>query len=256
MNASPDLRYQIESFPALHPREASYRDSPIQSIVLPSAEVDAALGVLLLRESQPLQIYATPAVRQLLVEDNNLFAVLRRQPDQVLWRDIFPDQPFALTSREGVSSGIRCTPVSSGGAFPGHVPPERAEQLNSDEAVLGFFFEHQSRKLAFFPGALHIAADQLEQISGCDAVLFDGTFWSDDELLRLQGQGKTARQMGHLPIGGPGGTLEQFSGVTRPRKIFIHINNSNPMLDEQSTEHQKALDASWEIAFDGMEIEL
>jgi pyrroloquinoline quinone biosynthesis protein B len=256
VNASPDLRYQIESFPSLHPRPTSFRQSPIQSVLLTSAEVDAALGLLLLRESQPLIVYATAAVRELLMEDNSLFGVLRRQPDQVLWRTIAPGEPFELSSREGQATGIRCTAVSTGGAFPGHVPPERWSRLSAADAVVGLFFEHGPRKVAFFPGAQTVLPEWLERMADCDAVLFDGTFWSDDELIRIQGQGKTARQMGHSPVGDAGGTLDRFSLLTKPRKIFIHINNTNPMLDEESAEYQRVLASGWELAFDGMELKL
>src|SRR5947207_12094245 len=126
VNASPDLRYQIESSPSLHPRPTSLRDSPIQGVVLTSAELDAALGLLLLRESQPLIVYATEAVRQLLTEDNNLFNVLRRLPDQVQWRTIIPGESFELHSSRGTPMGIVVTAVSTAGTFPGHVPQERA----------------------------------------------------------------------------------------------------------------------------------
>jgi len=87
-------------------------------------------------------------------------------------------------------------------------------------------------------------------------IFFDGTFWSDDELIRIQGQGRTAREMGHSPVGGSGGTLDRFATLTTPRKIFIHINNTNPMLDEESPEYQQIRDAGWELAFDGMELAL
>jgi pyrroloquinoline quinone biosynthesis protein B len=219
-------------------------------VILTSAEVDAALGLLLLRESQPISVYATDAVRRLLMEDNNLFRVLQRQPDQVRWRRLTPGVTVDL---EG--SGLRCTPVSSGGGFPGHVPIERAAQLDPSEAVIGLFLEHNGRRVAFLPGAPEVQAEWLPTIAECDALLFDGTFWAEDELIRIQGHGKTARQMGHSPMSGPNGTLERFATVNGPRKIFIHINNTNPVLDENSAENQYIRDAGWELAFDGMELD-
>jgi len=254
VNASPDLRYQIESFSALHPGPTSVRQSPIHGVVLTSAEVDAALGLLLLRESQPLNVYATDSVRRLLVEDNNFFAVLRRQPDQVRWKTMTPGESIELESIDGQPTGITCNPVSTGGAFPGHVPPDRAAELDVKGAVVGLFLQQGSKRMAFIPGAHNILEEWLEMMAACDAILFDGTFWSDDELIRIQGKGKTARQMGHLPIADPGGTLEMFTSLSRPRKIFIHINNTNPMLDETSPEYARMRSSGWELAFDGMEL--
>jgi pyrroloquinoline quinone biosynthesis protein B len=254
VNASPDLRYQIESFPALHPRPSSLRQSPINGIVLTSAELDAALGLLLLRESQPFGIYATSTVRALLTEDNSLFGVLRREPDQVRWHTIAPSERFELFSLKGRPAGISCTPISTGGAFPSYVAQERRHQLDSAGAVIGLLIENGARRLAFFPAASTVCPGWLEQMEHCDAILFDGTFWSDDELLRVRGQGKTARQMGHLPIGDPDGSLVRFSSLPGPRKIFIHINNTNPMLDESSPEFRQIGASGWELAFDGMEL--
>ena len=256
INASPDLRYQIEAFPPLHPDSSSTRHTPINGVVLTCAEVDAALGLLLLRESQPLNVYATAGVRKLLMEDNSLFGVLRRQTDQVRWHEAIPGKPFSLDSIQGRPTGISCTPISTHGAFPGHVLPERAKQLEVADAVIGLFIQHQGRQIAFFPGALSILPEWLERMETCDAIFFDGTFWSNDELIRIQGDGKTAREMGHLPVGEAKGTLELFSQLTGPRKIFIHINNTNPMLDESSEEHRRVLEAGWELATDGMEIRL
>jgi pyrroloquinoline quinone biosynthesis protein B len=255
-NASPDLRYQIESFPALHPHAISSRHSPITGVVLPSAEVDAALGLLLLRESQPFAAYATAAVRSLLLDDNNLFEVLRRQPDQVRWRTLLPEKAIELCSFDGRPSKIFCTPISTGGGYPGHVSPARAAELPIAEAVLGFFLAHESKRVAFFPSAQTVSPAWLELMAGCDVILFDGTFWSDDELIRTQGAGKTAAQMGHLAISGAAGTLERFASLKNVRKIFIHINNTNPMLDLDSPEYRCLREAGWELATDGMELEL
>jgi pyrroloquinoline quinone biosynthesis protein B len=216
--------------------------------------VDAALGLLLLRESQPLNVYATDSVRRLLVEDNNFFAVLRRQPDQVRWKTMTPGESIELESIDGQPTGIICNPVSTGGAFPGHVSPDRAAQLDVTSAVLGLFLQQGSKRMAFFPGAHDILQEWPKEMAACDAIFFDGTFWSNDELIRIQGQGKTARQMGHLPVADPGGTLDRFSSLAKPRKIFIHINNTNPMLDETSPEYTRMRASGWELAFDGMEL--
>lgn len=256
IQASPDLRDQIGACRALHPYGASFRGSPIHGAILTSAELDAALGLLLLRESQPLAIYATHSVRRILIEDNSFFGVLRRQPDQALWRTVSLDTPFELRTLQNESTGIRCTPVTTFGGLPGFVAPERAAMLDATHAVVGLFIEHNGKQVAFFPGAATILPEWLDRMSACDVVFFDGTFWSDDELVRMQPESKTARQMGHLPVEDGNGSLEQFSALSCPRKIFIHINNTNPMLDEDSTEYRRILAAGWELASDGMELTL
>ena len=212
-----------------------------------SAEVDAALGLLLLRESQPLNVYATDAVRRILMEDNSLFQVLCRQPDQVTWMRVIPGVCFALAD-----SGIRCLPVPTDGGFPGFVSKDRAAQLDSAEAVLGTIVEHGEQRVGVFPGVARVTPEFLALLKTCDLVFFDGTFWADDELIRLQGQGKTARQMGHQPVQD---TLLALAEV-EARKVFIHINNTNPILDEDSKEYRRVRDAGWEISFDGMSLTL
>jgi pyrroloquinoline quinone biosynthesis protein B len=242
-NASPDLRYQLEAFPPLHPQAT--RHTPIAGIVLTCAEVDAALGLLLLREFQPITVYCTESVRRVLVEDNTLFQVLYRQPGQVTFINIVPGAAFDLGT-----SGLRVTSVSTAGGHPGFVPKARADHLSPDEAVLGFVLEHRDHRAAFFPNLSRVQPDWLALFQTCDVVLVDGTFWSDDELIRTHNTAKKAREMGHLPV------EESIASLTdlRGRKIFIHINNTNPILDEDSPEHAKLRNAGWEVAYDGMKI--
>lgn len=256
IQASPDLRDQIGACQALHPSSEIFRASPIQGVILTSAELDAALGLLLLRESQPLAVYATESVQKVLVEDNSVFGVLRRQHDQIRWRPIIPGSSFELRTIQNGSSGIRCTPVSTGGGYPGYVPPKRAAELDAPSAVVGLFIEHGGKQVAFFPGAATILPHWLDRMAACDVIFFDGTFWSDDELVRIQTGAKTARQMGHLPVGDTDGSLDQFSSFRAPRKIFIHINNTNPMLDEASPEYNRIRSVGWELATDGMALTL
>lgn len=256
IQASPDLRDQIGACTALHPSDSSLRESPIHGVILTSAELDAALGLLLLRESQPMAVYATESVKKLLIEDNSVFGVLRRQPDQIRWRAVIPGSTFVLHTLQNEPTGIRCTPMTTCGGFPGYVAPKRAAKLDAIEAVVGLFIEHNGKQVAFFPGAATILPEWLERMSACDVIFFDGTFWSDDELVGMQPAGKTARQMGHLPVRDVNGSLEQFSALSGPRKVFIHINNTNPMLDEESTEYRRIRAAGWELATDGMELTL
>jgi pyrroloquinoline quinone biosynthesis protein B len=246
LNASPDLRYQIESFPPLHPHCLSLRHSPIGAIILLCAEVDASLGLLLLREFQPLVVYATSAVRRILMEDNSMFGVLCRVPNQVTWIDILPGEAFMVGD-----TGIRCYCVTTESSYPGFVSAERAAQLPAEEAVVGLYLEHHCRRIAYFPGAREILPEWSENFRTCDTLLFDGTFWSEDELVRVHGSGKQAREMGHQPVSDTLSTMQALN----TRRIFIHINNTNPILDEASPEHKAVRDAGWEIAYDGMDLE-
>jgi pyrroloquinoline quinone biosynthesis protein B len=253
LNASPDLRVQIEATPELWPRDGA-RDSPISDVILPSAEVDQVLGLLLLREFHSFRVHATPSVRKILTEDNSLFGVLARFADQVCWQDIPLDRSFC-------AGGARLEALPLSGSFPGFVGAPRLAELNPADAVIGLLVSAESgvkieRTLAFLPGVSCVSDTLLARLQGCDVVLFDGTFWSDEEPLSIPGVTRTARQMGHLPLSGSGGSLERFAALERPRKIFIHINNTNPILDEESREHRMVCEAGWEVARDGMEISL
>jgi pyrroloquinoline quinone biosynthesis protein B len=256
LGASPDLREQIESTPALHPhpRDNSTRHSPISGAVLLNADIDHILGLLLMRELQPLHIYSTNAVRQ-IVEDNPMFAMLRRVEGQLSWSSIsLTEWLFEPTDAKHT---LRCRALSLGTHFPAYVPANRLSQLDPKESSLGLIVETPSKKqLAFLPAVPKITDELLSELGRFDVLLFDGTFWSDDELIRIQGSGQTAQQMGHVPVSSPSGSLAQLAHLTRPRKIYIHINNTNPMLDEDSPEYRQVRDAGWEIAEDGWQFEL
>jgi pyrroloquinoline quinone biosynthesis protein B len=251
LNASPDLRVQIEATPELWPQNGG-RHSPIRDVVLTGAEVDQALGLLLLREFHCFRIHATQSVRKILTEDNSLFGVLARFPGQAVWNDLSLDGPASAGGAR-----LEALPVYAG--FPGFVSASRREELISEEAAIGLLISPESGaggRLAFLPGAGCVSDALLERLETCDFLLFDGTFWSDDEPSRIPGITRGARQMGHLPISGAGGSLERLAGLKRPRKIFIHINNTNPILDEDSAERRLAGQSGWDVAWDGMEIEL
>src|SRR5271155_5676312 len=253
LGASPDLRAQIEATPELHPRDG-LRQSPIAGVVLANADLDHALGLLLLRELQPLRIHSTASVRRILREDNSMFAMLQRIPEQAVWTDFACGREFSLRDAQGGDSGLRCRAWSLRTHYPAYVSADRQSQLAPGEASLGFFIHANSGlSLAFMPAVPQVDDALLAELDACDVLLFDGTFWSDDELIRAQGSGQTARQMGHVPVEE---TLVRLAGLRRPRKIFLHINNTNPMLDETSPEHRRVRDAGWEIAEDGWQFNL
>jgi len=256
LNASPDLRLQIEGTPHLHPRK-DQRDSPVAGVVLTSGDVDQVAGLLSLRELQPFRIYSTPSLRRVLQEDNSVFAMLNRVPGQVSWQETAPGQAFSLLDTAGTDSGIRCEAFSLGTRYPAYVSKQRSDSLKSDEALLGLFVESSSgKRLAYMPAVPAIDEALSQRLESADLLLFDGTFWSDDELIRVHGTGATAREMGHVPVSGADGSLLKLAGLRRPRKVFIHINNTNPMLDESGPQYRQARDAGWELAEDGSSFEL
>lgn len=256
LGASPDLRAQIEATPELHPR-AGVRQSPIAGGVLVNADIDHMLGLLLLRELQPLRIHATRSIRRILREDNSIFGMLHRVCDQASWTDFAPGEAFSLFDSAGRDSGLRCRAVSLGTHYPAYVTAKRQTELASGEASLGLMIDAPSgRRLAYMPAVPQIDDALLGEFNSADVLLFDGTFWSDDELIRTQGSGQTARQMGHVPVSSADGSLRRLAGLTRPRKIYLHINNTNPMLNEAGDEYRDVREAGWEMAEDGWQFDL
>lgn len=256
LGASPDLRAQIEATPELHPREG-IRQSPIAGAVLANADVDHTLGLLLLRELQPLRIHATESVRKILTGDNSMFGMLQRVAGQASWSDFRPGTAFAVCSATGEDSGLRCRALPLGTHYPAYVSPSRQSKLAPDESSLGLILESPSgKRLAYMPAVPQIDAALLAEFESADVLLFDGTFWSDDELIRVQGSGQTARQMGHVPVSSSDGSLSRLAGLRHPRKIYVHINNTNPMLNEATAEFRQVREAGWEIAEDGWRFDL
>jgi pyrroloquinoline quinone biosynthesis protein B len=245
--------------------QVDVRDSPIAGVVLANADVDHVLGLFVLRELQPLSVYATDSIHRILTEDNSMFAMLQRVADQVRWTGFAPRIPFRLLEPSGADSGLRCHALSLGAHYPAYVSPQRQGELNSGEASLGLIVESKiaetssGKRLAYMPAVPQIDDALLQEFESADVLLFDGTFWSDDELIRIQGSGHnvpTARQMGHVPVSSAEGSLSRLAGLRRPRKIYVHINNTNPMLNEAGPEYAQVRAAGWEIAEDGWQFDL
>jgi len=249
--ASPDLARQIEKSPQLHPR--SSRDSPITGVVLSSADLDHVLGLLLLRELQPLRVYAASSVLSILREENSMFGMLNRVEPQVVWTPMNSGTPFPLLSAAGKDSGLRCDVLYLSGRYPKYVKAQAAK-LDLAKAGAALFFKSASgARVAYLPAVGNVNNILLERIEGADLLLFDGTFWSDDELIRVQGGGDTAHQMGHIPMEE---SLNLLKDIKVGRKMFIHLNNTNPILNETSPEHRAVRQAGWEVAEDNWQVEL
>jgi pyrroloquinoline quinone biosynthesis protein B len=243
INASPDLRAQISATPALHPK-AKRRDSPIAAVILTGAEIDQTAGLLTLRERQPFRLLATAATHG-FVAGNPMFSAL--QPDLVPRLTIVPGECFAPLP------GIEAELFSVPGKVPLYLEGDRSK--NEADVNVGVELRAGTARLVYVPGAAAVPAPVQDRLARADIVLFDGTLYRDDEMI-LTGTGeKTGRRMGHMPIDGPDGTLVTLAGLSG-RRLFIHINNTNPILIEGSPERAHVTAAGWEVAEDGMEIAL
>jgi pyrroloquinoline quinone biosynthesis protein B len=249
VNASPDIHRQIQATPALTPR--ALRHSPIHGIILTNGDLDHVLGLFSLRESMPFAIYATDAVRSGLVE-NAIFRTLERFEGQVVWRRLELGREVPLAGSDGVPSGLTVEARAAKGKLPVHL--EKSSTRASAEDNVGLWL----REPATGKSAVYLAAtssvDPFVSSLAADCVFIDGTFWSSDELPALGASKSRAEDMAHLPISGEEGSLAKLAGITARRKIYTHINNTNPILREDSPERGQVERAGWEVAFDGMEI--
>jgi pyrroloquinoline quinone biosynthesis protein B len=258
LNASPEIRAQIESFPPLHPH--ALRDSPIQGILLTNGDLDHTLGLLSLRESHPLVVYATETVRRGFVESNVLYRTLQRFPGQVTWRTLLPGAPLDLSLASSGSAATRSGLTVEAFPVPGKVPVHleglAAPSGGGENVGLRIREQRTGRVLVYLSAVGRLTPEVTVALEGADAVFFDGTFWSQDELRELGASEKRASDMAHLPIGGPEGSLASLSGMRAPVRVYIHLNNTNPVLREDSPERAAVERAGWRIASDGMEIAL
>lgn len=252
-NASPDLRQQIEATPELHPRDG-LRSSPIAGVLLTGGDVDAIAGLLTLRERQPLTVYATTKVHAVL-RANPIFDVLAA--DVVRREVLVLEQSLPLKLPDGSPSGltVRCF------AVPGKVPlyleaSEGTPPIVLGEDTVGVEICDARSRLFFIPGCAAMTDSLLQRLRGAELVLFDGTLWQDDEMIRNGLGSKTGRRMGHMSLSGAEGTIAAFNGLGVKRKVLVHINNSNPVLLEDSSERAELEAAGWEVAHDGMRLSL
>jgi pyrroloquinoline quinone biosynthesis protein B len=253
LNCSPEIRQQIESFPPLHPRGP--RHSPIAAILLTNGDLDHCLGLLSLRESHPLVVYATDRLRRGFTDGNVLYRTLDRFPGQVTWRALELGREAELADVEGRPAGLLVEAV----AVPGKLPIHLETGATPDPAdSVGFRIRERAtgRVLAYLSGVGAVSDPVRRAVEGADCVFFDGTFWSADELPGLGLGTKRAEDMAHLPIGGADGSLARLNGVTARRRIFIHLNNTNPLLRDDSPERAHVEAAGWEVARDGMEVRI
>lgn len=254
LNASPEVRAQIESFPPLHPR--GLRDSPIEGILLTNGDLDHTLGLLCLRESHPLVVYATEPVRRGFVESNVLYRTLQRFPGQVTWRTLPLGGEVELSKREGDPSGLSVEAFAVPGKLPLHLEGLGAGPGAGENVGLRIRERGSDRVLVYLSTVGKLTGEALSAAERADCLFFDGTFWAEDELRELGVSEKRAREMAHLPIGGENGSLAALRGAQPPLRIYIHLNNTNPVLLEDSPERAAVERGGWRVARDGMEIAL
>ena len=254
LNASPEIRAQIEAFPALRPQRL--RDSPIAGILLTNGDLDHTLGLLSLRESHPLVVYATEAVRRGFVESNVLYRTLQRFAGQVTWKTLGFGAEVELSKRDGAPSGLSVEALPVPGKTPLHLEGLGFASDRGENVALRIREHVSGRVLAYLSSVGRLTAEVRVAAERADCLFFDGTFWSEDELREAGASEKRASDMAHLPIGGGGGSLAALAGVGTARRIYIHVNNTNPVLRDDSSERAEVERAGWEIARDGMEIAL
>ena len=253
LNASPDLRQQIAQTPALHPTH-DLRSTPIAGVVLTGAEVDTIAGLLSMRERQAFRLHATAPVLDLLAA-NPIFAALA--PDVVTRIAERRDESFALRLPDGRGSGLQATLF----AIPGKVPLYMEDQAGSDPVAetddsAGVAITDGRRTLFYIPGCAAVTPSLQARLRNADLVFFDGTLWHDEEMIDAGLGPKTGRRMGHMSVVGPEGTMAAFADLGVKRKFFIHINNSNPLLDARTPQRATVAAAGWEVAHDGLELQL
>jgi len=250
-NASPDIRTQLEVFTAAHPR-SGVRDSGIKAVILIDGQIDHSTGLLMLRESTtPLKVYCSEVVRSDLSSGFPIFAILEHYCR-------IEHQPVPLDGRFFTIpeiDGLRFYTHALKSKAPPY-SPHRHDPHPGDN--IGVIVEQIStgKKIYYAPGLGEIEPHVREAMAGADCLLVDGTFWQDDEMACAGIAHKLAREIGHLPQSGPGGMIETLDGLIGPRKILIHINNTNPILDEDSPERRELEAHGIEVAYDGMEITL
>jgi pyrroloquinoline quinone biosynthesis protein B len=250
INVSPEVRAQIEAFPGLWPR--ARRHSPIAGILLTNGDLDHCLGLLSLRESHPLVVYATEAVRAGFVEGNVLYRTLQRFAGQVEWRALPVGQEVALGD---AASGLRVTAVAAPGKLPLHLEQLRAPSVE-DNVGLVVRDARSGGRLAYFSGVAGPSADVERAAAGAGALFFDGTFWQSDELIAAGLGTRRAEEMAHWPVGGEGGSLSFLARAQARRRILIHVNNTNPVLRVGSEARRAVEAAGVEVATDGLELAL
>ena len=242
INASPDIRAQLAATAALHP--SGLRDMPLRSVLLTNGDIDHVAGLLTLRESQPFDLFGTPTIHRVLA-DNPVFAAVN--PALVPRREIALDTPFPL------APGLTATLFAVPGKVPLYQEGAVVETGLVGETTVGVELTANGRRALYIPGCAELPDWLADRIAGADLLMFDGTLWEDDEMIRMGLGQKTGRRMGHMPVVE---TIAAIRDLPVARRVFVHMNNSNPLVDPASQQTREAEASGWQIGRDGMEITL
>ncbi len=245
LNASPDIRDQMARAAVLHPTDL--RVSPLKSVLLTNGDIDHVAGLLTLREQQPFTLFATAEIHQ-IIADNPIFGALR--PDYVTRTEIALDEPFELVS--GLTACLFAVP----GKVPLYLEGETVQTDLVGEQTVGVHLQAAGKDLYYIPGCAALRDDLRTRLASADMVMFDGTLWQDDEMVQAGLSQKTGARMGHMSMSGPDGSIAAFADIDVKQKIFVHMNNTNPVLRPTSAERTEAEAAGWTVAQDGMELEI
>jgi pyrroloquinoline quinone biosynthesis protein B len=245
LNASPDLRAQLQATSALQPRQGP-RDSPIAAVVLTGAEVDQTAGLLVLRERQAFALHATA---------ETLAAVAANPMFNVLASNVVPRRTIGAGASLTLPGGIEAELFTVPGKVPLYLEGDNPDVARDGEGNVGVELRAGGKCLLYVPGAAAVTPALAERLGHADVILFDGTLFTDDEMIATGTGAKTGRRMGHMPVDGEGGSLAALAAISA-RRIYIHINNTNPILVDGSRERRKVEAAGWEIAEDGLRVTL
>jgi pyrroloquinoline quinone biosynthesis protein B len=241
VNASPDLRQQLATLDS--PHTGGVRTAPVAGVLVTDAEIDHTAGLLLLREAAaPVRVFGVAGIERALTEGFPVLPMLAHFCGAE-WQTLEPGRTQPLDSTLSVE------PFPAGGDAPRYLTGVELE-------ASGLVFSDSGAVVTYVPGLARWDDDVVAWVAASDLVLVDGTFWRDDELPRLGISQRTAQDMGHVPLSGPGGTLAVLAGLARPRKVLVHINNTNPILLEDSAERAEVVRAGVEVAYDGLEVDL
>lgn len=242
LNASPDIRVQLAATPALHP--TGLRDMPLRSVLLTNGDIDHVAGLLTLRESQPFTLFATPAIHEVLAQ-NPMLTALRA--------DLVARQPVALDQGVEIAPGLMATLFAVPGKVPLYQEGDMVETELVGETTVGVELSANGRRALYIPGCAKLPDWLSGRIAGADLLMFDGTLWDDDEMIRMGLGQKTGRRMGHMPVVE---TMAAMRDLPVGQRVFVHMNNSNPLVDPASTQTREAEASGWQVGRDGMEITL
>lgn len=243
LNASPDIRAQLMDCAALHPTDL--RALPLHSVLVTNGDIDHVAGLLTLREMQPFTLFATETIHGVL-RDNPIFDALNPS--------VVSRQPIALDTPFNLAPGLSATLFAVPGKVPLYMEGETVETQLMGENTVGVELIAGGKRVYYIPGCACLNDDLRTRLTGADLLFFDGTLWADDEMITNRLGQKTGARMGHMSMSGDSGSLHAFDGLGIARKVFVHMNNTNPVLRPDSAERATAEAAGWTIGTDGMEL--